>query len=721
MLLWVLFVVLATVLGGAVQPRTPTAAELTNGEAQRAEHILDQAGLTLPAHEVVFIQDSTGTVESARFQAAVKDTVAAVNGTGKVTHVVSPLDPAGQAAVSADRHSALVQFDMAGDGLTAKDRVQPVLDAVAKVAGSYQGMRVEQFGEASFAHSYGTKLNTDYSNAELLSFPVTLGILLVAFGAAMAALVPVLVAVTVVTAASGLLVVASQLVPIDQNGSSVMSLIGIAVGVDYSLFYLRRVREERALGRTTEAAVTAAAATSGRSILVSGLTVIVSLAGLYLSGNGIFLGMATATITVVAVAVAGSLTVLPALLSLLGDRMDKGRIGLRRKSATGSGRSGVLDLVLRRPAAAVLLCAAFLGALVVPAFSLHTSDPGVSDLPKGSLAALQTYDRIQQAFPGASSPAKIVIKADGLTGPAGTAALDRLRQAVTSTPGLRGPVTFDADGTGKVGVATVGLDGNGTDRTSVAALDTLRRTVVPRAFGDLAGAQIAVGGTTANSVDSSKHLSDSTPWVAGFVLLFTFAVMLFSFRSLVMAALTLVLNLVSVGAAFGLVVVIFQHHWAEGLLGFTSTGGIASWVPLFLFVFLFGLSMDYHVFVVSRIREGRDRGLSTARAVAEGIKGTAGVVTSAAVVMVAVAAVFGALPQLSMKESGVGMSAAVLIDATLVRAVLLPAALTLLGDRSWYLPRLLRRLPGGHGGHGTGPAPAVDAVPEHESSVALVV
>ncbi|MER5540001.1 MMPL family transporter [Streptomyces mirabilis] len=705
-LLWLAFVVAATVLGGFVTQAEPTPAELTNGEARHAEQILERAGLELPAHEVVFIRADGSAVDSEAFRATVTDTVKQIMATGKVRDVVSPLDPAGEAAVSADRHAVLVQFDMAGDAVEAKEEVQPVLDAVAKAARAHPGFSVEQFGEASFAHKYDEKLHTDYANAEYLSFPVTLGILLVAFGALVAALLPVVLALTAVVAAGGLLTLSSHLVHIDQNGSSVMSLIGIAVGVDYSLFYLRRVREERARGATTRAAVNAAAATSGRSVIVSGITVIVSLAGLYLSGNGIFFGMATATIIVVAVAVLGSVTVLPALLSLLGDRMDKGRIPLlprlRADDADEAGdpvRRGawgaLLAAVLRRPAISLVVCAGALVALVVPAFSLHTSDPGVSDLPAKSLPVLQTYERIQQTFPGSSTPAKVVVAADSLDGPAGEAALRSFRDASTSTPGLSGPVTFRVSDDGKVGVATIGLVGTGTDERSVRALRTLREKVVPETFGRVPGADVAVGGTTAASVDTNGHLSDSAPWVAGFVLLFTFLVMLFSFRSLVMAGLTLVLNLLSVGAAYGIVVLVFQRGWGEGPLGFTSTGGIASWVPLFLFVFLFGLSMDYHVFVVSRIREGHDRGLSNGQAVERGIRSTAGVVTSAAVVMVAVAGVFGMLPQLSMKESGVGMATAVLVDATLVRVVLLPAAMKLLGEWNWYVPRWLSWLPAG--------------------------
>ena len=708
-LLWLAVVAIATVLGGSVKTAAPTAAELTNGQARHAEQILDRAGLHLPAHEVVFVHSDTQTADSTAFRATVQAAVSAVTGTGRVENVVSPLDPAGQAAVSANRHSALVQFDMKGDSLTAKDHVQPVLDAIAKVSSAHQGWRVEQFGEASFAHISDNKLHTDYTNAEYLSFPVTLLILMVAFGALVAAVLPVVLALTAVVAAGGLLALSSHLIHVDQNGTSVMALIGIAVGIDYSLFYLRRFREERRAGNTTQAAVTTAAATSGRSVVVSGLTVMISLAGLFLSGNGIFLGMASAAIIVVAVAVVGSVTVLPALLSLLGDRIDKGRLPwTNRGRANGEGSrfwNSILAVVLRRPAAALLVCGGVLIALVLPAFSLHSSDPGVSDLPARSLPILQTYDRIQHAFPGASTPAKVVIQVNDTKSAATVAALDAFRRASTDTPGLDGPVTFQTADDGHVAIATIGLAGNGTDRASVAALHTLRDTVIPATFGRIPGARIAVGGTTAAAADSSAHLSGSTPWVAGFVLLFTVVVMLVSFRSLAIAGLTMVLNLMSVGAAYGFVVLVFQKGWGESLLGFTSTGGIASWVPLFMFVFLFGMSMDYHVFVVSRIREAHDQGLPTPEAIEKGIKGTAGVVTSAAIVMVAVAGVFGTLPQLSMKESGVGMATAVLVDATLIRVVVLPAAMKLLGEWNWYVPRWLAWLPG-NSGHGTTPGSA---------------
>jgi uncharacterized membrane protein YdfJ with MMPL/SSD domain len=694
--LWLLFVTVTLMLGSAMKPADLTAAELTDGEARHAQQILDQAGFALPAHEVVFVHSDTQTVESPQFKTTVDEVIRALNGSGQVAHVASPFGPGGTGAVSADQRSALISFDLTGEATTAKKRIQPVLDGVAKVGGAHPGIQVEEFGEASFAKAYDDKLAADYTNAEMYSLPVTLAILFIAFAALLAAILPVILAITAVVAAGGLVALTSHLLHVDQNGMSVMTLIGIAVGVDYSLFYIRRTREERARGLGPRAAVEAAAATSGRAVVVSGAAVMIAMAGMFLSGNGIQMGMAEATIVVVAVAVLGSITVLPAVLSLLGDRIDKGRLPLRRKTRRepGSGLSGrLVAAVLRRPWVSVVVATAALGALVVPALSLHTSDPGFGDLPENSMPSLQTYARIQAAFPGTSAPAKIVIKSADISAPTFTAAIDELRRVVAATPELSGPVIVQPDPARGVALVTVGLAGNGTDDRSVHALRTLRTDVIPRTLGQIPGVTVAVAGTTASSVDTTDHLGDAAPRVVIFVLILTFVIMLLAFRSLVISAMTLVLNLLSVGAAYGVVVLVFQYGYGDSLLGFKSNGGITSWVPLFLFVILFGLSMDYHVFVVSRIREARDRGLSTSASIEQGIRRTAGVVTSAAVVMVAVAGVFGTLPQLSMKEAGVGLSAAVLIDATVIRVILLPAAMRLLGEANWYLPRWLGRLP----------------------------
>ena len=704
-LLWLLFVAGATVVGSSFQTGELTATELSSGESRQAQEILDRAGFVQPSREVVLVQSDSATVDTPAFGAALGDVVKVLGGRSEVRGVTSPLTPAGAGAVSADRHSALVQFDMAGDAVDAKKAITPVVEAVEGLRPAHPEVRIEQFGEATFGKAYDDKLSTDYANAEVLTLPITLAILIVAFGTLVAAVLPIVLALTAVTAAAGLLALTSQVVHADANAASVMTLIGIAVGVDYSLFYIRRFREERARGRSPQAAVEAAAATSGRAVVVSGLAVMIAMAGLFLSGDGIQIGIAQATILVVLVAVVGSVTVLPALLALLGDRVDRGRVPfvhrLRRPAQDGRGWDRVLRRVLGAPVVSLAVFGGLLVVLAVPAFLLRTADPGFGDLPTSSMPQLQTYERIQQAFPGSSSPAKVVVSAPDVTAPAVQSAIAAFRSAVPANPQLRGPVGVETSDDRTAAMLTVGLVGNGTDDDSTAALHTLRESVIPGTLGSAPDTEVQVSGITAISADATRQLSRSAPLVAGFVLLLTFGIMLTAFRSLTLAWLTVGLNVLSVGTAYGVVVLVFQYGWGSGLLNFESNGGIASWVPLFMFVILFGLSMDYHVFIISRIREAHDRGLSTADAIRSGIRSSAGTVTSAAVVMVAVAGVFGMLPQLSMKQAGVGMCIAVLIDATVIRAIVLPAAMALLGRRTWYLPRFLAWIP----------APAHDSEP----------
>lgn len=686
---WLLLVVVALGIGSAVKPADLTPAEQADGAARQAQQILDDAGFDLPAGEVVFVHSDTEKAGSAGFERAVGQAMRAVRATGRTTHVTAP--SARHGTVSADGHSALVTFEMKGQAASASKRVGPVLHAVSKVAHRNSGMTVQEFGEASFNKEYNDKLATDYTDAEMYTLPITLGILIIAFGALVAAVLPVVLALTVVIATTGIIALTSHLLHVDQNAMSVMTLIGIAVGIDYSLFYIRRTREERARGAETRAAVEAAAATSGRSVIVSGLAVMAAMAGMFLSGNGIQMGMAEATIIVVAVAVVGSVTVLPALLSLLGGRIEKGRVPLLRRGRT-DGRlvAAVVAAVLRRPLVATVLAVAALGALIAPAFSLHLAEPGFADLPTNSIPALRTYSKIQHAFPGTSSQAKIVVKADDVTTASTSSPVAAFKRAVSQSPELTEPVTVQRDPAHGILLVTAGLAGNGTGRRSLHALHSLRDRVLPGTLGRIDGATVKVAGMTAASADTTARLADAAPRVIIFVLVLTFVIMLLAFRSVTVAGLTLVLNMLSVGAAYGLIVLIFQKGYGDHLLGFTSSGGITSWVPLLLFVVLFGLSMDYHVFVVSRIREVRDRGNSTIVSTEQGVRHTAGVVTSAAIVMAVVAAVFGTLPQVSMKEAGVGLAAAVLIDATIIRVVLLPAALRLLGESAWYLPRWLR-------------------------------
>ncbi len=519
---------------------------------------------------------------------------------------------------------------------------------------------------------------------------------MIAFGALVAAGIPLLLGLTAVFATFGLVALPSHLLPVAMQAYAMVLLIGLAVGVDYSMFYLKRERQERAAGRSKEAALAVAAATSGRSVLISGLTVIVAMAGMFLTGDPIFSSLGLATILVVAVAVLGSLTVLPALLSKLGDKVDRLRVPLvgRRRHADGEGRiwGAIVDRVLRRPVLSAVLAGGLLLALAAPALQLHLAQPGVDTYPK-HLAVIKTYERMQQAFPGTALPANVVVKAPNVNAPAMRKAIERLEQRALASGRMYKPITVDVNTDATVANITIPIAGTGTDAASNAAVATLRTQILPETVGALPNTQAGVTGLTAEWKDATGEIKSKLPLVVAFVLLFAFALMLFAFRSLVIAVKAILLNLLSVAAAYGVLVLVFQHGLGKGLLGFSSTAGIDPVVPLLLFVILFGLSMDYHVFIISRIRETFDRGASTEQAIAHGIKSTAGVVTSAAIVMVCVFAIFGTLSMLFFKMFGVGLATAVLLDATIVRAVLLPATMKLLGDWNWYLPKWLQWLP----------------------------
>jgi uncharacterized membrane protein YdfJ with MMPL/SSD domain len=405
---------------------------------------------------------------------------------------------------------------------------------------------------------------------------------------------------------------------------------------------------------------------------------------------------AVGTILVVAVAMLGSLTVLPATLSWLGDRVDRGRVPfvgrLRRDDGEGRIWGAIVTAVLRRPVVSVVLAAGLLLALAVPALQLRPVQAGVETFPQ-SLPAVQTYNRIQDAFPGSEIPADVVVKAGDVNAPQVQEAIGQLEWRALASGQMHEPITVEMNKAGTVATIAIPVDGNGTNAASETALATLREDIVPTTVGALPNAEVGVTGMTAQSKDFTDKLASVAPLVFGFVLLLAFGLMLFAFRSLVIAAKAIVLNLISIAAAYGVMVLVFQHGWGKGILGFESTAGIDSFLPIFMFVILFGLSMDYHVFIISRIREAYDRGMTTEQAVTYGIKTTAGVVTSAAIVMVCVFAVFATLSMLIFKQFGVGLAAAILIDATIVRAVLLPATMKLLGDWNWYLPKWLEWLP----------------------------
>jgi uncharacterized membrane protein YdfJ with MMPL/SSD domain len=420
------------------------------------------------------------------------------------------------------------------------------------------------------------------------------------------------------------------------------------------------------------------------------------MAGMLLSGDKSYLGFGIATMMVVGIAMLGSLTVLPAMLSKLGDRVEKGRIPylhrLRRKSGDNRFWKAVLTPALRRPGIAAAVSAAALLALALPVLNLHTAQSGLDALPN-SAPTVPTIKKIQNAFSnGTASGTQVAIQAN-IDAPATEQAIAALKGKVVAQRLNTGSIDVETNAAHTVARVDIPLVGKGTDSESMAALKTLRNEILPATIGKVAGAEYAVTGTTAISADQNSLLKRKAPIVFGFVLIFAFLLLLVTFRSIVIAAKAVVLNLLSVGAAYGVLVAVFQWGWGAGPLGFQSNGGIASWLPIFMFVILFGLSMDYHVFILSRVREAYDRGMKTEDAVAHGIITTAGVVSSAALVMVGAFAVFALMPILDMKEMGIGLAVAVLLDATIVRAVLLPATMKLLGDWNWYLPKWLEWLP----------------------------
>ncbi len=685
---WLLLVVAAVLVGQQIS--TTSVSSYDPGQSGRAERVLDRPVVQQPSAESVLIQGrSPGQVYGSdpEIRQAVREVVAALKALPtSAADVQSPLTTRGLVSGK----SVLVTFNVAGKPGNDDQAVVPALNAVARVQAHHPGLKVEEAGGASVDRAISNSTGNDFRKAEITSVPVSLILLVVVFGALIAAGIPLLLAGTAVISAISLLAIPGRWLPVDGTTSSIVLLVGMAVGIDYSLFYLRRVREERVAGNDTSQALRIAAHTSGRAIVVSGLTVMIAMAGLFLTGIDVFSGVAIGTILVVGVAVLGSLTFLPAILSMLGKWTDRGRIpflGKRRTAASESKFWGTLARgVVKRPLVWGAVATIALLALAAPVLRLNLEDPGIHSLPP-DVPVVHTLADISQAFPGGPVPAEVVVTSSGaadLGGKQVTAAIAALHGQVAGTHGaIREPISSAMFGHDQVLVVSVPLAGSGTDATSNNALTILRDHALPATLGQVPGISYAVTGLTAGNHDFDAQLAKTVPWVFVFVLGLAFVLLMASFRSVWIPALSIVLNLLSVGAAYGVMVWIFQDGHLEGPLGFTAYGGITAWLPLFMFVLLFGLSMDYHVFILSRIRELRLAGAPARTAVTDGIARTGGVVTSAALIMVAVFSIFATLSLIEFKMFGVAMAVAVLIDATIVRGVLLPAGLALLGDRVW--------------------------------------
>ncbi|MFI1851421.1 MMPL family transporter [Streptomyces sp. NPDC020480] len=708
---WFALMVVA-LLASAVMPGD-TADSTDPGDTGRAGRVLDAQQVYPRPQENVLVQARTPDAarpfaEDPELRRATQDLVAALRRTpGAVTAVRSPLERDGGRLVSKDGRSGLVTFEVAGPVEQTAEHYDAATEAVKTVQARHPRVRLAQAGDRSLSRVVDEGIKDDFKRAEFFSLPLTVVILLVVFGSLIAAAIPLLLAATTVVATFGFLQVLAHWVPVNSATSSMVLLIGVAVGVDYSLFYLRRAREERAAGHGVEDALRITARTSGRVVVVSGLTVMLCLGGLLFTGLDNFKGLTTGAVLVVGVAMVGSVTVLPALLAALGHRVDKARIpwvGRRRTTADRSRAwAAVARAVVRRPLVWGGAAALVLLVLALPALEMRLQDAAVTDSLSRKVPTVDAAARMQEAFPGAPAPAQVVIwgkkNPDAVDDPAVRRAVESLHERAAASDGaLNEPIS--ATKVGRALVVRVPLASFGTDDAANRALETLRKRTLPDALGEVAkadgrtggiggigGIDYAVAGKTAFAYDFTQRITDRTPYVFAFVLLLAFVLLVVAFRSPAVALVSIVLNLLSIGAAYGALTWVFQDGHLSSALDFAPYGGVIGWLPLFMFVILFGLSMDYHIFVLSRIRERRLAGADAREAVVGGIASGAGVVTSAAVIMTAAFSVFVVLSAIEYKMMGVGLAVAILIDATLVRGVLLPAAIALLGRRAFQGPR----------------------------------
>ncbi len=676
---WIALVAFAVGLATMIPTQEATDADYRLGESGRADAMVASAGFESPDVEQVLITARAGDLDEADAEQAAAAVVAGMTEIDAVDEVAQP-------QASPDGSAYLISVTLARD----QTAVDPLVAVTDRVQEDFPTLEVRQAGDVTLDEAIDERVADDLGSAETLSLPITLILMLLAFGALVAAGLPVLLAGTSVAATIGILAPLSHLVHAESTVTSMIVLIGMAVGVDYSLFYLKREREERAKGHSSRDAVEIAAQTSGHSILVSGGAVICSMAGLFVIGDATFNSLAVGSILVVAVAVLGSITVLPALLAKLGRWVDRPRVPLLHRLigriGTGAISGRILGPVTRHPVVALGLSTVVVVLLAIPALGMKTHSANLETLP-ASIPEVQTMRDLSSAFPSEGTTVELVVR-----GPAGrraevATAVAKVEASAEDTGLFRSTGEAVAlSGDGRTSVLTLGIPFDESDDRVDSAIRALRSELAPQALGPL-GVEYAVGGDAAESLDFVDRQQERLPLVIGFVLLLTVLIMGWTFRSVPVALVSAVLNLASVGVAFGMITLVFQHGWFEGALDFTSPGFVIDWLPLFVLVVLVGLSMDYHVFVLSRVREHVQRGLPTRLAVRQGVAETAGVVTSAAAVMVSVFSIFATLSMLEMKMMGVGLSVAILLDATLIRLVMLPAMLCLLGERAWWPTR----------------------------------
>jgi uncharacterized membrane protein YdfJ with MMPL/SSD domain len=696
---WLAAIVLAVVaigalLGGAL---TTEGKPTDNPQSQRAKDVREAA---FPAAsgaaitDIIVVRSRRYTVDAPQYRAFVRTLAGEVRGAKGVesvrSYVGSSEDPS---LVSRDRRATMVQFAMPDESSSGID---DVISAVKRADGS-PAFAVKVTGQRTVNHDFNQLSEDDLRSGELqFGLPAALIVLLLVFGTVVAGLVPLMIALPSIIVALSFVAILGHVFSLSIFTINMLTGMGLALGIDYALFVVSRFREERGRGLEKLDAISASAMTANRAVLFSGTTFVIAMFGMFIVPNSIMRSLAVGAILVGIVSVVASATLLPALLGVLGDRVDRLRIPIvgRRslEAANPEGRfwGAIVRGVLRRPVLAASLSVALLLAVASPIFGLQIGTSGPTLLPE-RFEARQGFEALQRNFPGATADPVEIVVAKGATSPAAEQALARLETRLASDPRF-GRGGIERSPNGAVSVLSVPVRGDPSGDAAVAAVRQLRSTTVPAAFENT-DAQIFVGGTTSENVDYFDSVIKPAPWVIVFVLGLTLVFLTVVFRSVVIAGTAVVLNLLSVAAAYGLLVLVFQDGFASGLLGFHHVDTIEAWVPLFLFSVLFGLSMDYQVFLLSRIKERYDETGDTTAAVTFGVSSTARIITGAALIIVAVFAGFAAGELVMFQQMGFGVAAALLIDATIIRSVLLPATMHLLGRWNWYLPHWLDWLP----------------------------
>jgi RND superfamily putative drug exporter len=645
--------------------------------------------------ESVIFSNPSLDANDPQFKEAVESTIQAIRDLPQVVTAVSYYDTRDASMFADDGHGVLASVILQDpDDPAGHIQIGPFLETVRRASDDTEGFEIGVVSFQLIEDEFDEILDEDFSRILIYSMVIGLIILILAFRALIAALIPLVMAIGSIFTALGIAGLISQAYPLVELYAEMILLMGLAVGIDYSLFIVSRYRTERAAGREKIDAITVAANTTGRAVFYAGVTVILSLTGLMLTRDFTFISLAMGAIIVVFVAVIASLTLLPCLLSLLGDSVNRLRIPiLGRESDQGGIWSTITGWVLARPVPLATLTVAALVALTIPFFSMNLGFNAGADALPDALESKRALELLEDHFSSSLlSPAKVIVDAQDVNSPEVQAAVAALIETVGNNDAFLGPFDTATDRAGTITRINVPLAGNIDDDRSEDAVRLLREQIVPETFSGLS-VETYVAGDTAEGIDFRDRMFSSAYYVFAFVLGLSFLLLLVMFRSIVIPIKALVLNLLSVGAVYGVLVMVFQWGWGISILGSEETGIIETWLPLFLFGILFGLSMDYHMLVLNRIKEEYDKHGENERAVATGIRLTAGQITSAAAVMVGVFAAFATSRVLGLQQFGLGLAVAVFIDATVIRVILLPASMKLLGKWNWYLPGWLDWLP----------------------------